>query len=62
MQNYPESNKPVKFPHFTKQVFSSVHTKSFVKSMPSMNVVQRKKRTDLWHPDEKFQVPKHIKN
>ena len=61
MQNYSKSNKLMKFHHFAKQLFSNVHTKSFVNSMPNMNVVQRKKRTHLVHPDEEFLVPKCIK-
>ena len=54
MQNYSKSNKLMKFQHFTKQLFSSVHIKSFVNSIPNMNVVQRKNRTHLMHSDEKF--------
>ena len=44
----------MKFQQFTKQFLSSVHTKSYVKSIPHMNVVQRKKRTDLVQPVENF--------
>ena len=54
MQNYSKSNKLMKFKHFTKQLFSSVHTKSFINSIPNVNVVQRKKRTHLMHPNKKF--------
>ena len=54
MQNYSKSNKLMKFQQFTKQFLSSVHTKSFVNSKPFMNVIQRRKRTHLVHPDEKF--------
>ena len=50
----------MKFQHFTKLLFSSVHTKSFVNSKPIMKVVQRKKRTHLVHSDEIIKVPKHI--
>ena len=53
MQNYSKSKKQMKFKYFPKKNFvSSVHTKSFVSSMPNMNVIQRKKRTHLLHPDE----------
>ena len=61
MQNYSNSNKLMKFPHFTKQLFNSVHTKSFVNHtnafvnfMRNMNVIQRRKRTHLVHPGAKF--------
>jgi len=53
MQNYSKSNKVMKYQHLTKQLFSSVHTKAFVNSMPNVNVIQRKKRTHLIH-SEKF--------
>ena len=52
MQNYFKSNKVKKYKHFTKQLFSSVHTKSFVNSIPNMNVIQRKKCTQQVHLDE----------
>ena len=52
MQNYSKSNKLMTFQHFTKQLFSSVHTKSFVNSIPNMNVIQRKKCTHQVHLDE----------
>ena len=52
MQNYSKSNKLMKYQNFTKQLFSSVHTKSFVNSVPNMNVIQRKKCTQQVHLDE----------
>ena len=54
MQNYFKSNTPMKFQQFTKQFLSSVPIKSFVNSMPNMNVIQRRKHTHLVHPNEKF--------
>ena len=54
MQTYSKSNKLLKFLQFTKKMFSSVNTKSFVNSMPNMNVIERKRRTHLVHPGEKF--------
>ena len=57
MQNYPKSNKLMKYQHFAEQHFSSVHSKSFVNSMPYMNVIQRKKCTQQVRPDENFKLP-----
>ena len=54
MQNYSEFNKVMKYQHLTEQLSSSVHTKSFVNSIPNMNVIQRRKRTHLIHSDEIF--------
>ena len=46
-------NSIIKFRRFTK-FFSSVYTKSFVNFMSNLNVIERKKRTHLVHPNEKF--------
>ena len=54
MQKHSKSNKQKEFQRFTKQIFSIVHTKSFLNSIPNTNVVQRKKHTHLVHADEKF--------
>ena len=62
MQNYSKSNKQMTFENFTKQLFSSVHTKSFVNSIPNMNVIQREKCTHQMHLDEVSKSKNIIKN
>ena len=61
MQSYSKSHRRMKFQQLTKKNSCSVHTKSLVKSMPNMSVIQRKKCTHLVHPDENFEVSEHIR-